>query len=186
MSFLFLIMGVFILKEDPLLFHMTTPYTLLFFALVAILYAPRWKYLLIFAVTFLIEALGVATGFPFGEYYYTTALEPMLLGVPLLIGINWVWVSIGATQIARIFKLPNIWYRALVAGMIVVIFDVLLEPVAITLGWWVWPGGVGLANYISWFVIGGLASLFIEREDAVLFSGMLSIQAIFFILVMVV
>lgn len=185
-SFVFLTAGAFMLQARPQLFATTTPFALLFFAIVAVTYAPKWKYALIFAGTFLIEALGVATGFPFGQYYYTSALGPLVLGVPLLIGINWVWVSIGATQLARRFKFSNKYYRAIMTGCIVVLFDVLLEPVAIKLGWWVWPNGVGVANYASWFVIGALASLFIDEEDTLLFSGLLLIQVIFFVLIMVI
>ena len=36
------------------------------------------------------EALGSATGFPFGGYEYTAALQPQLAGVPLLIPFAWL------------------------------------------------------------------------------------------------
>ncbi len=40
-----------------------------------------------------VEALGVATGFPFGRYAYGTALGPQLVGVPLVIPLAWTWMA---------------------------------------------------------------------------------------------
>src|SRR5262245_51775423 len=40
-----------------------------------------------FLVGGVFEVLGVASGFPFGNYYFTEAMGPKLLGVPLLMGL---------------------------------------------------------------------------------------------------
>ena len=40
-----------------------------------------------------IEALGVATGVPFGEYDYSGDLGPKLAGVPLVIPLAWTWMA---------------------------------------------------------------------------------------------
>ncbi|MFD0822936.1 carotenoid biosynthesis protein, partial [Micromonospora zhanjiangensis] len=40
-----------------------------------------------------VEALGVATGVPFGTYAYSGALGPKLLGVPLVIPLAWTWMA---------------------------------------------------------------------------------------------
>src|SRR5689334_14519765 len=42
---------------------------------------------------FAVEALGVATGFPFGTYVYSGQLGPKLLGVPLIIPLAWTWMA---------------------------------------------------------------------------------------------
>ncbi|MGN9765118.1 carotenoid biosynthesis protein [Micromonospora sp. SD12] len=42
---------------------------------------------------FAIEALGVATGFPFGSYDYSGELGPKLAGVPLIIPLAWTWMA---------------------------------------------------------------------------------------------
>jgi uncharacterized membrane protein len=39
------------------------------------------------------ENLGVATGFPFGRYYFTDAMGPKLFQVPILLGLAYVIVS---------------------------------------------------------------------------------------------
>ncbi len=54
--------------------------------------APRWILAGLFTIAIVswgVEALGVATGFPFGHYSYTSALQPQALGVPLLIPLAW-------------------------------------------------------------------------------------------------
>lgn len=42
---------------------------------------------------FLVEAVGRSTGLPFGDYDYTGALGPRLLGVPLVIPLAWTWMA---------------------------------------------------------------------------------------------
>src|SRR3982751_3694029 len=42
---------------------------------------------------FAVEAVGVATGFPFGTYDYSGQLGPKLLGVPLIIPLAWTWMA---------------------------------------------------------------------------------------------
>jgi putative membrane protein len=49
---------------------------------------------------FAVEALGVATGFPFGAYSYSGALGPRLLGVPLVIPLAWTWMAYPAWRAA--------------------------------------------------------------------------------------
>ena len=40
-----------------------------------------------------IEALGVATGVPFGGYAYSGELGPKLAGVPVVIPLAWTWMA---------------------------------------------------------------------------------------------
>ncbi|GAB3941459.1 hypothetical protein GCM10027614_26830 [Micromonospora vulcania] len=42
---------------------------------------------------FAIEAVGVATGVPFGSYDYSGELGPKLAGVPLIIPLAWTWMA---------------------------------------------------------------------------------------------
>ena len=46
-----------------------------------------------YVITFSIEALGVETGLVFGDYVYGTTLGFHVIGVPLVIGFNWVLVE---------------------------------------------------------------------------------------------
>ncbi|MDX1777930.1 MAG: carotenoid biosynthesis protein [Thermodesulfobacteriota bacterium] len=106
-----------------------------------------------FAGTFVAEVIGVKSGLIFGDYKYGEVLGVKVFEVPLIIGINWVLVMLGAISLGNYFS-TNTFLTALIAALIAVIFDIILEPVAITLGYWKWSNvSPPLSNYNSWFVI---------------------------------
>ncbi len=114
----------------------------------------------VFAATWGVEVLGVYTGGIFGVYTYGEALGPVVVGVPLLIGLCWVIVVLGAVTIANGLT-KNKWFAAGLAALIAVGFDLLMEPLALELGLWSWQGG-GLPpvqNYIGWFVVSFVCAL---------------------------
>lgn len=110
---------------------------------------------------YLVEVLGVQTGLIFGEYDYGQVLGWKLFGVPPLIGLNWaVLVVLCGTFIARL-PLSNV-PKSLLTAAVLMLLDVLIEPVAVHFGWWTWTTSeVPLQNYLAWFLIAfGLAQLF--------------------------
>ena len=144
-----------------------TPYTLLACGLIAFfpVFLERkrdvliWA-LLVFVITFTLEALGTATGKIFGPYTYGRTLGPKLFAVPVVIAFNWLLVILGALSLARLIfrRKPLI---ALLAAMLAVGFDYLLEPAAIRLDYWTWQAaGIPLQNYLAWFLIALAAALF--------------------------
>jgi len=142
--------------------------------------------LLVYTLTFSLEVAGVKTGYIFGSYYYGDVLGLKLLDVPLIIGFNWVVIILGAIGIAsRIHK--SALQIALLTGTFAVLFDIMLEPVAVKLGYWTWGGGfIPLQNYYAWFAISFFASIFgsklkLDLEDS-LFVYYFLIQFTFFIL----
>jgi putative membrane protein len=145
-----------------------TPLVLLGFSLCVLFLSARSNKILLlwclgtYIFTFAIEAVGVWTGLIFGRYFYGNTLGLKLLNVPLVIGLNWVVVVLGAVGIARlVFK--NAILTAAAAGVLTVIFDIPLEVVAVNLDYWHWPGGsVPLQNYAAWFVISFIAGIVAE------------------------
>lgn len=103
--------------------------------------------------TFILEALGVATGLVFGEYRYGPTLGLAAFGVPLVIAFNWAVVVYGAARMAERRRRSD-FMTALVTGAVATMFDWIMEPVAIRLDYWTWAGGdIPLHNYIAWFLI---------------------------------
>lgn len=102
---------------------------------------------------YLIEVLGVKTGVIFGEYSYLTTLGFKVADVPLLIGINWIILVIGTSEVsARVFK--GFAARATFAAMLMMLMDVLIEPVAIAYQYWEWEDSqVPIQNYMAWFAV---------------------------------
>jgi len=110
-----------------------------------------------------VELLGTQTGFPFGIYLYGSNLKPHLKGVPLVIGINWFLVTVGAYNLMRlIFSGP--FSRILFGALAMTILDFLIEPVAMTLDYWDWQTLYPpLSNYLAWFVVSFLFLLLCDR-----------------------
>jgi len=119
-----------------------------------ILFLASWIF------TFLSEAAGVHTGKIFGMYQYGSALKVQLLNVPLIIPFNWVMLVLGMTSIIQSLRTPSFLVPAL-AALGLVFFDYTMEPVAVALDYWSWQDAViPLQNYLAWFVIALLVSVF--------------------------
>ena len=110
-----------------------------------------------------IEAIGVATGFPYGTFYYGDALGPRLAGiVPLLLPLSYTPLVIGAVAAAWGTRLRLL--HVLYATLLLVWMDTILDPGAASLGFWAWPGGgvyygVPISNYAGWLLSGALATI---------------------------
>lgn len=142
--------------------------------------------LIIYILTFILEAAGVKTGSIFGSYSYGDVLGFQFLGVPLIIGFNWVIVILGAVTIAEQID-QNIFLTALFTGTLSVVFDIMMEPAAIKLNYWEWDSGlIPLSNYYAWFGISFVSSLLYDllkiKTNAKLPEIYFTIQLIFFIL----
>ncbi len=129
------------------------------------------KGILVFAAICLVvsncvENIGVATGFPFGAYYYTDALGPKLLYVPLLIGpaylsvgyMAWVLATILVGDVKRGADDFNTFATPFIGAFVMVLWDLALDPGAATVERrWIWEHGGGyfgvpLTNYLGWFL----------------------------------
>jgi len=124
-----------------------------------------------YAVTFALEAAGVATGAIFGPYGYGATLGPKVLEVPVVIGFNWMLVVLGGVNLAGIIgigrgvggrtdgKGPCLVCVAVAAGAACVILDIRLEPVAERLDYCrFYTTSVPLQNYVAWFLIAALSA----------------------------
>lgn len=98
-----------------------------------------------------VEAVGVATGFPFGQYEYSGALGPRLLGVPIVIPLAWTWMAwpawLAASHVTH--RLPP---RIGLAGIGLAAWDLFLDPQMVAEGYWRWAGtdSVPWTNYAGW------------------------------------
>jgi uncharacterized membrane protein len=100
-----------------------------------------------------VEILGVKTGFPFGNYTYTSTLGIRFLEVPLMIGVNWaVLTYCTASLVEKLTK--NVIIRVFLGALTMVSLDVLLEFFAIKHSLWIWTNASypSINNFIGWFV----------------------------------
>ena len=106
-----------------------------------------------FSTGMITEILGVQRGWIFGDYQYGDALGVKVLGVPLLIGVNWALLTIITGAIAQQFY-QNIFMRIIIGVGLMILLDLLIEPIAPTLDFWVFDGGEApLQNYIGWIAV---------------------------------
>jgi putative membrane protein len=141
--------------------------------------------LAVFLGGFFVEMLGVKTGFPFGDYAYGGALGLKVNDIPVTIGLNWMLLTLGAISIMRKTKLAPI-VQSILGALLMVLVDVLIEPVAIKLDFWQWESSqIPLSNYLAW---GLIAFLFIYSFHALkikttnkIASYLFGLQTVFFL-----
>ena len=143
-----------------------------------------WPIPAIFFIGFLAEWVGVKYGLFFGDYSYGENLGMKLDDVPLIIGINWVILSLGTRGIVqKLFKLPVM--KILVSSALMVSLDVLLETLAPKLDYWTFDLiVVPLSNYRGWFILSILIQSLLEivhfKVDFKTSLHILIIQFLFF------
>lgn len=117
------------------------------------------------------EAVGVATGLPFGHYAYTGTLGPELLGVPVVVPLAWVMMAWPALVVARtlVARGPAV---AAVGAVALTAWDVFLDPQMVAAGHWTWfdtaPAlplipGIPLTNYIGWLLVSVVIMAILDR-----------------------
>lgn len=114
--------------------------------------------LVVVLFTLAIEILGVKTKLIFGDYEYGNVLGIKIYDVPIIIGFNWALIILGAIQISEKY-IDKKYIAIIVSSFLAVLFDFILEPVAVKLVYWSWKGNnIPVQNYLAWFVISLLAS----------------------------
>jgi hypothetical protein len=112
--------------------------------------AERWVLPVAALAGFAAEALGVATGFPFGRYQYTETLSPSLCGVPMVMAAAWSVLIVYARQMTPSPVRGAAWMTAM---------DLVIDPMAAgRLGYWAWEGtgpyyGIPWTNFAGWFFV---------------------------------
>lgn len=151
---------------------------------------PKKKlaFLLLFLAMFayFIEILSVHTGVPYGLFRYGSGLGPLILGVPIVLPLAWIPLVIGAWALTSGIRSWSV--RLFIAVVLLVSFDVVLDPGAVRLGLWEYVSGgfpldstdgwygVPLSNYLGWMLSGvvgvGLLASFVKRTRIAWFAGM--------------
>lgn len=170
-----------------------TPYTILATIVLALIpYAAlRDKGVLLWAavtgvITLILEIVGVKTGMIFGSYEYGQTLGLQLLEVPLLIGMNWIIVVLGALAVLERLT-TSVWLRIAGTAVLTVLFDIVLEPVAVEFDYWSWSAGfIPLQNYVAWGIISACCAALFQgmrlsyRRNSVVLS-VFFVQLLFFL-----
>jgi uncharacterized membrane protein len=118
-------------------------------------------------ITFAMENLGAATGFPFGHYHFEVGSNlPHVGAIPVIVGPLWFgmgyfsWVVAGTLlgAQARPHRKLELMALPVVAAFVMTQWDVVIDPPEATISKaWIWHDGgahfgVPLSNYLGWLL----------------------------------
>lgn len=146
---------------------------------------------LVFLLGWAAEAVGSHTGYPFGDYAYTEALQPQFLGVPLLIPLAWMMMLPPAWGVASAI---SSWFEQrwktvafiILSAAAMTAWDLFLDPQMVAWGLWAWTSpagyfGIPWSNYLGWLLVSALITALITamiRPNQLPISGLLVIYTI--------
>jgi len=120
------------------------------------------------AITFTIENISVATGFPFGQYHFEVGQQlPRIGAIPLIVGPLYFGVGFLAWIIASsiledadlgLDRRVNLVALPIIASFFMVQWDLVMDATASTIHRaWIWHEGgayfgVPLSNFFGWFL----------------------------------
>jgi putative membrane protein len=118
-----------------------------------------------------IEYVGIRTGVPYGEFYYGVDLGPTFGGVPLGLPVFFLPLVLNAYLLCLLLlgrRADSTPLRVASVIAAVLLMDVVLDPGAVALGFWVYPNGgafygVPLSNYAGWVVSATVTVLVMDR-----------------------
>ncbi|MEM6428386.1 MAG: carotenoid biosynthesis protein [Deinococcota bacterium] len=141
----------------------------------------QMRALLLLGVAFgfgvIVEFIGYQTGFPFGQYAYTTN-APSILGVPIIVPLGWFAFTLIALSVSPVKG--RLW----IAPWALVAWDIGLDPLMVNRGVWAFAEGryygIPLSNFIGWYAAGvGLVWLLMKLEPRLARARSLSLQVTF-------
>lgn len=184
------LVGLILPFTRPLFLYIVPFHLLLMLAVIGLNHkAIDGRFIVFVFVTFILgliaEWIGIHTHLLFGDYSYGNTLGFKLSGVPLIIGCNWFMLIYSAGVFMQRSRLKNFLIRALIGAFLLVLLDVLIEPIAIHLDYWHWANSIiPLKNYICWFGVSFLMLLLFEafrfKQQSVVAIVFLLTQFVFF------
>jgi putative membrane protein len=148
-----------ILSNNKEWFIEKTAFNLSLSFLILLLYQQKyswsilWAFLFCYVIGFTAEYLGVNFGLIFGNYIYPDTLGLQIGGVPIIIGINWFLITFCVAALLFPLKISKA-IKILLATLVTVLIDVLIEPVAMELNFWSWENDIiPFQNYLGWAII---------------------------------
>jgi putative membrane protein len=118
------------------------------------------------AYAYAIEFTGVTTGLPYGEFSYLIDLGPMIAGeIPVALPVFFFPLVLNSYLLCLLLlgeRADRAAVRLPVVVAAVVAMDLVLDPAAVSLGFWAYAGGgpyygVPLSNYAGWVVSAAVA-----------------------------
>ena len=106
-------------------------------------------------LSMVIETIGILTGFPYGYFNYTNKLGPKIFVIPITLSFGFVPLVIASWYLVDNLKLKNILNKIIIGTLLLVIFDLVIDPGAVALNFWEWDVkgfyyGIPFSNFLGW------------------------------------
>lgn len=139
----------------------------------------------VFIAGYGVEWLGVNKHLLFGDYQYGQTLGFRLNNVPLIIGVNWFLLIYSAGVLIQRSRLKSMLLRVISGALLLVLLDMMIEPVAIRLDYWHWANNIiPPSNYYCWFFVSASMLVLFERlrfnQQSIVAPVLLIMQFVFF------
>ena len=109
---------------------------------------------------YMIEFIGLKTGFPYGSFEYLIELGPMIAGVPIGLPIFFIPLVLNAYLLVNLIGVNSKYRRFIYSLGLVLVVDAVLDPAAVALGIWEYTSsvfyGVPVTNYLGWILSGSI------------------------------
>ncbi|CAN5403872.1 hypothetical protein BH10ACI3_BH10ACI3_07180 [soil metagenome] len=178
----FLATGAFFMANVviPTQAHYVSGINVILFAIPAFWAAKMWlgrrDAIILFAavgiLALTIETLAIVTGFPYGHFGYSDLLGYRLFGyTPWTVALAWTPLVLAAYAVAR-RTIGNVVLRMILVAVLLVIFDLVIDPGAVKIGFWRYEGGgsfygVPWSNFAGWLFSGAIAAVVLEIFTAI-------------------
>ena len=102
------------------------------------------------------ELAGTSVGLPFGDYAYSGLLGYRILGlVPFPIPLSWFYMLVASLALLGRLSRPrddaaSRWKWALGAGLLMVAWDISMDPAMVKTGHWFWGDGAMFHGLPAW------------------------------------
>jgi uncharacterized membrane protein len=115
-------------------------------------------------ISYVMEEMGVRTGWVFGHYHYSDMLGPKLGQVPVIIPFAWFMMIYSSWTVARALvqgistaSFSGVTAQAAIAALVMTGWDLVMDPGMAAAGNWVWERGgayfgVPGRNYAGWLL----------------------------------
>jgi len=143
----------------PLFLRIVPFHILLMLFLMLLNHHGRFFKLFLFALIVMVlgfagEWIGVHKHWLFGNYAYGATLGFKLAQIPLMIGVNWFLLIYATSAFMQKTPVKTAWLKIITGAVLLVLLDLLIEPVAIRFNYWHWSGNiVPLKNYGGWLLV---------------------------------
>lgn len=120
--------------------------------------------------SYVIEYIGVQTGFPYGNFSYGIDLGPMLFDkIPLALPVFFIPLVINAYLLVLLLepeKVKKLYFRIPAIIGTVLFLDLILDPAAVAINFWNYSSGiyygVPFSNYLGWIISASISVIVLD------------------------